>query len=123
MAEASARYASAERSFAPRAEKPVTSPNFGDGRSPSVGAPPTDEGHGSESTVESAPTNAGPEAPICPFFVRGNCRYDSKCWKRHARVVVATKAQQGAAVCWNSGRGCKKGENCRFRHYAEPMSG
>ena len=105
--------------------------SFGDGRGPIVDAPPTDEGHGSESSapspgpsaVESAPTNAGPEAPICPFFVRGNCRYDSKCWKRHARVVVATKAQQGAAVCWNSGRGCKKGENCRFRHYAEPMSG
>ena len=97
--------------------------SFGDGRDPSVDAPPTDEGHGSESTVESAPTNAGPEAPICTFFVRGNCRYDSKCWKRHARVVVATKARQGAAVCWNSGRGCKKGENCRFRHYAEPMSG
>ena len=74
---------------------------------------------GTESEVTRA---AAGHREICPFFVWDMCYRGRNCEHLHVRVRVNTAARRGAGVC-RFGAGCRNGEHCRFRHYAESESG
>ena len=111
-----------------------TTSDFSPGASPSYRSPPTYPNFGDEYHTEYSPTNynqsddnadcSDSDNKVCPFYLKGECRYGERCRNLHIRLSTNKKKLDNASLermskipCKYFRQGvCPFGSMCYFSH-------